>query len=155
MATTRILTILLAVAALAMPALADNDMTCTGKVVSVSADRLVVDETGAGQKTFVIDSDTTKPMNLAANSMVTVTYHEENGQRIASQVSLNNAQPSVGVTTSTSTTHTDTSADTGAISEYADDVDDDALPATSTRLPLFALLGLGALAVALGARAFS
>ena len=70
----RHLSILLAIVALALaaPAFAEH-VTLTGTVVSSSADSLVI-STADGQKTFVLNDATLKPMDLAVGSKVTVTY---------------------------------------------------------------------------------
>jgi hypothetical protein len=185
--------------ALAAPALA-NDTTVTGTVVSSTADSLVI-SAADGQKTFVVNDATLKPMDLAVGSKVTVTFRDEGGQMIASQVSASDSTVAMGDTTgstmdepvtepvdapersaSTATTDSSYSASASASATTSptepaydseqvaqtdpaapgyqaestvgvdDTADDDALPATASKLPLLALIGLLACAGAVALR---
>ena len=158
----------LALVALVTVTYAAGSMTVTGSVVSTSVDQLVV-RAADGEKTFVVDDNTIKPADLVIGTKVNVTYHEMNGQMMATQVAA--VQPSTSSyqseasTSSTATTSSSTTSASGADAPQAQSSDpavqesqestvaasdaDDDLPATASRLPLLALLGLGAGAGAL------
>jgi hypothetical protein len=57
----------------------------TGTVVSINDDTLVI-STSEGEKTFKVSSLTTKPADLAVGSSVTVTYSDEAGEMVASNI---------------------------------------------------------------------
>lgn len=178
----RHLSILLAIAALALaaPAFAEH-VTLTGTVVSSSADSLVI-STADGQKTFVLNDATLKPMDLAVGSKVTVTYNDQQEPMIASQIAAaveekvaevkadvkeavaDMNDPDYTAERSTSTTTESYSAtseqvaqtDPAAPAYQAESTvgveDDDALPATASKLPMLALIGLLACASAVALR---
>jgi len=67
--------------------------TITGTVVS-SGPALVVIDTDAGRKTFVVDTDSTVPSNLAAGSRVTVDFNRLSDDRMhAATVALLGTEP--------------------------------------------------------------
>src|SRR5262245_5306713 len=65
-----------------------------GTISSIGADQVVVNEKVKGKDqpmTFHLDSSTQKSGNLANGSLVTVQYHTENNQNIATSVRERNA----------------------------------------------------------------
>lgn len=203
MSSSRIFTILVALCALAMPALAMEstiEPTVTGTVTSVDAEQLVL-ETSTGEQTFMLEPGTQWP-RFDLGETIAVTYRtDENENFIVSNIVVSDqtaqaaphpeknyqnydaaaprpvapreasaqTEPAVTATASVTTTRTadastsnqyraDTAAETGAISEYANDYDsdenaiDETLPATATPLPLIALLGLFAVGLATAGR---
>jgi hypothetical protein len=63
------------------------ELTLSGTVVSVTADTLVL-RTDAGEKTIKLSSLTIKPDSLAPDARVTVTYRDEAGEMVASNIVL-------------------------------------------------------------------
>ena len=164
---------MLAMLALVTAAYAAGSTTLTGSVVSTSADQLVI-RVADGEKTFVVNEMTLKPADLMIGAQVNVTFHDENGQLMATQVAA--ADPSSAATASASSPEPSAPASaTATATAYAPPADDpvapvadtppaseasasvesaataetDELPATGSKLPLLALLGLGAGAGAL------
>jgi predicted porin len=67
-----------------------------GTVASVTANELVLDHTwkGKDEKTkFTLDSATKKEGNVAQGDHVTIYYHLENGQRVATELKTSSAKP--------------------------------------------------------------
>ena len=170
----------IALALVALPLLA-ADLTVTGKVISIGPDTLVI-STPSGQQTYVLNTSTIKPAGLVADNTVVITYHDENGRMLASNIAM---APAIVATTPAPATPP---AGTGALNNNRNDrvvgdgeddnvtgYDRDAardgtdagqspnaaapapattskLPATASNMPLLALAGAVALAGALAFR---
>lgn len=77
--------------ALALPVLAQPELTASGTVVSSSATQVVIRTTDGRQITFVTDADTNRPSTLTEGSAVTVRYHDMNGTMHAASVTAGGA----------------------------------------------------------------
>jgi thiol:disulfide interchange protein len=152
----------LAALAFAVPAIvvAQDDMntqTVSGRVVSVSGDTLVL-RTNVGEQRINLASLTNRPSNLAADSTVTVTYRVQGSEWVASNVAIDADRVATTSTTTTTTTTvpppspattaptyttstTSTRTEASTSSAANDSTGGEALPATASKVPAFALVG--------------
>lgn len=129
--------------------------TVEGTVVSSTGGSLVID-TSTGQRTFMVDAQSSLPANLAVGSRVKVEYHTlANDKFHAFKVTTLEAAPTTTETTTTrpiepapTTTRTEPMPQTTTTTTTDDDDDERTrrLPATASPLPLLALMGGLALA---------
>lgn len=114
-----------------------ENLTATGTVVSLSDDMLIID-TAAGQKTFILGPSVLKPSDLAVNARVNVAYVDENGQWVASQISPSTSSSSLA----SAATQPEPALESTSPALGTDDSADE-LPATASKLPAPALLLVG------------
>lgn len=82
--------------------------TVEGTVVSTSGGSLVVD-TGSGQRTFMVDAQSSLPTNLATGARVKVEYHTLANDKLHA-FKVSSAAATTGTTTTTPTDRTDVAA---------------------------------------------
>jgi hypothetical protein len=160
------LSTLLSVAALAlaMPLMAQDAKTTSGKVVSSTPEQVVVQTDDGSQMTFKVDAQSTVPTGLSAGSRVTVTYHELAGGMFhaasvaaidagtSPTMNTQEAPPPRPATTTTAPTTT-TTAPEPMPERTTTTPTPRRMPATASPLPLVGLAGLLSLTAGLGLRA--
>jgi hypothetical protein len=140
------------------------DPTATGTVVSVGPTSLVI-LTDSGQQTFLVNTATLKPVDLAKDHKVIVTYRLDGPDMIATNVALGPATMASGESVLANDRDDQvigdgeddnvTGYDRDAARDDAVAARDEtagALPQTASRTPLVALLGALALVGALALR---
>jgi hypothetical protein len=145
--------------ALAMPLLAQDAKTTSGKVVSSTPEQVVVQTDDGSQMTFKVDAQSTVPTGLSAGSRVTVTYHELGGGMFhAASVAAIDAGTSPTMNTKEAppprpATTTTTTAPEPMPERATTTPTPGRMPATASPLPLVGLAGLLSLTAGLGLRA--
>ncbi len=129
---------LVALALIAAVASGEN-LTATGTVVSLSDDMLIID-TAAGQKTFILGPGILKPSDLAVNARVNVAYVDENGQWVASQITPATSSSALASAATQPEPAVESTSPALGDDQYAAT---DELPATASKLPAPALLLVG------------
>lgn len=162
-----------AVLALAVPVMAQTELTVSGTVVSSTPTQVVVRTADGREMTFAVDAQSNVPSGLAAGNAVTVNYHDMGNNMLhAARVTTTSAGTSTTTAPSTETTRPSTTTapsyntappptsstrtepmpeSTAATTEAT--ARTRKMPATASNLPLVGLAGLLSLAAGLGVRA--
>ena len=144
--------------ALAIPLMAQDAKTTSGKVVSSTPGQVVVQTDDGSQMTFKVDAQSTVPTGLSAGSRVTVTYHElAGGMFHAASVAVSDAGTSPTMNTQEAPpprpATTTTTAQEPMPERTTTTPTPGRMPATASPLPLVGLAGLLSLTAGLGLRA--
>ena len=144
--------------ALAVPLMAQDAKTTSGKVVSSTPEQVVVQTDDGSQMTFKVDAQSTVPTGLSAGSRVTVTYHElAGGMFHAASVAPSDAGTSPTMNTQEAPpprpATTTTTAQEPMPERTTTTPTPGRLPATASPLPMVGLAGLLSLTAGLGLRA--
>jgi hypothetical protein len=149
-----------AVLALAVPVMAQTELTVSGTVVSSSPTQVVVKTSDGRDMTFMVDAQSTVPSGLVAGNPITVVYHDMGNNTLhAARVTSSGTTTAPRTTTTTPATTTEPrpSSQSAPMPESttpaATPESTPRMPATASNLPLVGLAGLLSLTAGLGVRA--
>jgi hypothetical protein len=148
-----------AVLALAVPVMAQSEITVSGTIVSSTPTQIVVKTADGREMTFAVDAQSTVPSGLVVSNPVTVVYHDM-GNNTFHAARVTSSSTTTTTTTRTESTSTRTEPPPTSQTEPMPETTAPAtgtartrMPATASNLPLVGLAGLLSLAAALGVRA--